>query len=320
MAYKSKTQLPEISGSRLSYCTIDPKEVSEGKSEPCSRHFHKEYADAFFESSVKTRKSISEVTITSGDESVTLAEYTETVEKVKVERIVMPEPEITVSEYLESLGDKAVSVLNSDTHLKEYAVIDFETTGGRYNTTDRAVQLAIIHVDEQGNVTDRWASFINPERPVEFVDIHGVTQEIADVAPTFKELAPEILSRLEGRAIAAHNVAYDLRFLKSEFARLGMKVELDAENSMCTMTTAKSFLGEDITSTKLGDCLERAGIKYEEENGRGAHDASVDAVATAKLLGHFIKTQPNQVYTERLKLKEKALAAEAKAAKLSAKV
>jgi DNA polymerase III epsilon subunit family exonuclease len=318
MAYKSKTELPEVSGSRMSYCTIDPELVAQGKQLPCRKHFHKEYADAFFNSAANQADSVSDIVVESV--SVSLDDYNNVVEeKVKIERIVMPEPEMTVEEYLESLGESAVSILGTEAHHKEYAVIDFETTGGRPNSTDRAVQLAIIHVDENGNVTDRWTTFINPERPVEYTDVHGVTQEMADAAPTFKELAPEILSRLEGRVISAHNASYDLRFLRSEFGRIGMKMDVNPANTFCTMNTAKKFLGDSIPSTKLADCLEVTGLGYVEENGRGAHDASVDAVATAKLLGHYLQKDPERLYSERLLRVVKAEEAKVKAAKAKAK-
>lgn len=45
-----------------------------------------------------------------------------------------------------------------------YAVFDLETTG--LCNKDRVVELAIVHVDADGEVTDRWATLVNPKRDV----------------------------------------------------------------------------------------------------------------------------------------------------------
>jgi DNA polymerase III epsilon subunit family exonuclease len=321
MAYKSKTHLVEIGTGKLSFCTIDPEKVLNGEAAPCRIHAHPEYASK----SVYRRLQIMADDVESNsismdddpdDDITSVNEYGNMPAASK--SVVIPEG-MRTDDFIESLGDDAVKVLHGEELHKKYAVIDFETTGGRAEIDDRGIQIGIIHVDENGVITDRWMSFINPEREVDFVEKHGITQEMAESGPKFHEVADEILSRLEGRVIAAHNAAFDLRFIKSEFARLGIDADIHPANTFCTMQVAKRFLGEDIPSTKLSDCMEVAGITFVEEGGRGAHDASVDATATAHLLSYYLKKDPELFMEERIARIAKAEEKAAKKARDKAK-
>jgi DNA polymerase III epsilon subunit family exonuclease len=309
MSYRSKNQLLEISTGRMSYCNVDPQRVVNGESAPCRLHAHPEYNSRSEARRVAVMEGIdtNDFNDDPDDDIVSVNEYDSL--PTAARGVVIPEG-MRTDDFIESLGDDAAKILHGDTLHKEYAVIDFETTGGRAEGADRGIQLAIIHVDENGNITDRWMSFINPEREVDFVDKHGITQEMAESGPKFHEIADEIQSRLDGRVIAAHNASFDLRFVQAEFARLGVHADIHPANTFCTMQSAKRFLGDDIPSTKLADCLEVTGLSYVEEDGRGAHDAQVDATATARLLAHFLKKDPDAFMEERIariaKAEEKA--------------
>ena len=71
---------------------------------------------------------------------------------------------------------------------KPLCVFDLETTGLQI-TKDRIVQIAIIKILPNGSKKN-LNLVVNPEMviPQEVIDIHGITNERALQAPTFKQL------------------------------------------------------------------------------------------------------------------------------------
>jgi DNA polymerase-3 subunit epsilon len=55
------------------------------------------------------------------------------------------------------------------------------------------------------------------------VHVHGLTRERLAGAPSFEQIAPELLGMLEGRILVALNAAFDHRFLAAEIERAGLK-------------------------------------------------------------------------------------------------
>lgn len=104
---------------------------------------------------------------------------------------------------------------------KRMAILDCETTGGKA-TRDRMTELAIILVDD-GIITERWQSLINPETSVPpwITKITGINTAMVRNQPTFRELWPEIQQKLKDRVIVAHNARFDYGFIKNEVKRCG---------------------------------------------------------------------------------------------------
>ncbi len=163
-----------------------------------------------------------------------------------------------------------------------YAVIDLETTGLNPHTHDRVVELAIVHVDEYGTVSDRWETLLNPGRDLGPQSIHGV--RAADVldAPVFADLLGDLIELLAGRVLVAHNANFDSRFLAAEFERAEMPL-WQQPHWLCTMQLARECIPG--AGRSLADCC--AAYDIELVN---AHRASVDALATAQLLGAYMGT------------------------------
>src|SRR5690349_12368440 len=123
-----------------------------------------------------------------------------------------------------------------------YAVIDVETTGLRARRHDRIIEIAVVHLDEQGRVQDEWCSLINPDRDLGPQHIHGISAAEAGPAPTFAQVAGTVAALLRDRTLVAHNLAFDALFLDAEFRRLGHTVPVDARQGLCTMQLAPHFL------------------------------------------------------------------------------
>jgi len=147
------------------------------------------------------------------------------------------------------------------------SVIDCETTGlGRH---DRVIELAIVTMDsESGEVIEEFETIVNPERDVGPVQIHGITSEMAGLAPTFAEIAPLVAARLHQSTVVSHNLRFDLRMLQQEFDRVGRPVEWGS--GLCTLR---------LTGLKLGHAVRESGFELEDH-----HRAISDARAAAQVL------------------------------------
>lgn len=110
-----------------------------------------------------------------------------------------------------------------------FAVVDFETTGLLPSYHHRVVEIGVTHVDDDGTVTGRWETLVNPERDLGPQQIHGIrAADILD-APVFTDIVGEFAELLAGRVFAAHNASFDLRFLQAEFARAGYALAPDTQ-------------------------------------------------------------------------------------------
>lgn len=161
-----------------------------------------------------------------------------------------------------------------------FATIDFETTGLFPNGNDRAIEVAIVHSDPDGTITGRWDTLLNPGRDLGRQDIHRISAAEILRAPTFTDIAPELIELLDGRVLVAHNASFDTRFLLAELARAEVWTSQDLV-TLCTMQLARVYLPG--SGRALADCCAAFDIELE-----GAHRASVDAGATAQLLASYI--------------------------------
>ncbi|TFD11727.1 3'-5' exonuclease [Cryobacterium sp. TMT1-21] len=103
---------------------------------------------------------------------------------------------------------------------KGYAVIDFETTGLFAKSSHRVIGVAIVHVDETGRITGRWDTLINLGRDLGRQDIHRIRAADVMQAPTFEQIAPQLVKLISGRVLVAHNARFDTGFLLAELERL----------------------------------------------------------------------------------------------------
>src|SRR5688500_1267974 len=118
-----------------------------------------------------------------------------------------------------------------------YAVIDVETTGFSPATGDRIVEIAIARVDARGRIEDEYSTVLNPGRDVGPVFVHGISNSEVQDAPRFEDVAGELLDRLDGAVVVAHNAVFEERFLAAEFGRLGLQLPLNP--ALCSLWLAR---------------------------------------------------------------------------------
>ena len=156
-----------------------------------------------------------------------------------------------------------------------YAVVDVETTGGKYNE-EGITEIAIYKFD--GNkIVDQFISLINPERPIQpfVVQLTGINEKMLRNAPKFYEIAKRVIEITENSTLVAHNANFDYRMLCTEFNRLGFTYE---RPTLCTVSLSKKLIPEQ-GSYKLGKLVRALGIPLSDR-----HRAAGDARATVKLL------------------------------------
>ncbi|MUP46985.1 exonuclease [Gramella sp. BOM4] len=155
-----------------------------------------------------------------------------------------------------------------------YAILDIETTGGKYNE-EGITEIAIYKFDGH-KVVDQFISLVNPERAIQpfVVNLTGINNDMLRNAPKFYEVARRIVEITEDSILVAHNAKFDYRILRTEFRRLGFDFE---RKSLCTVELSKKLI-PGMPSYSLGKLVKSLGIPLSER-----HRAAGDAQATIKL-------------------------------------
>ncbi|WP_460220782.1 exonuclease domain-containing protein [Psychroserpens sp. MEBiC05023] len=155
-----------------------------------------------------------------------------------------------------------------------YAILDIETTGGKYNE-EGITEIAIYKFDGH-QVIDKFISLVNPEREIQpfVVNLTGINNNMLKTAPKFYEVAKRIVEITEDCIIVAHNAQFDYRILRTEFKRLGFGFK---RKTLCTVELSKQLI-PDQASYSLGKLTRALGIPVSDR-----HRANGDAMATVKL-------------------------------------
>ncbi len=155
-----------------------------------------------------------------------------------------------------------------------YAILDIETTGGRYNE-EGITEIAIYKFDGK-NIVDQFISLVNPEKTIQpfVVNLTKINNEMLRLAPKFYEVAKRIVEITDNCILIAHNSSFDYRILKTEFNRIGYNFE---KETLCTVELSKKLI-PNLESYSLGKLCRKLGIAVADR-----HRASGDAMATVKL-------------------------------------
>jgi DNA polymerase-3 subunit epsilon len=170
--------------------------------------------------------------------------------------------------------------------------VDLETTGAT-GTSDRITEIGIIEVDAAG--AREWSTLVNPETRISsFIErLTGISNAMVAQAPTFAEIAAEVLERLQGRLFVAHNARFDYGFLKSEFRRAGHDFRATV---LCTVKLSRRLFPQHHRHN-LDALIERHGLDVSQRHR---------ALGDARLIHQFWRQAEEGVAAEEF---EAALAA-----------
>lgn len=148
---------------------------------------------------------------------------------------------------------------------------DLETTGVNVNK-DRIVEICVLKVNTNGTEEVKtW--LVNPERPIppETTAVHGITDDDVKDKPTFKELAKNIATMIEGCDLAGFNSnRFDVPLLAEEFLRADVDIDMKSrkfidvqtiyhKNEPRTLSAAhKFYCGSDLKNAHSAEADVRA--------------------------------------------------------------
>ena len=140
----------------------------------------------------------------------------------------------------------------------EYPVVfvDIETTGGSYRNS-RVLEVAAIRF-EGGKIVKEFSTLLDPGTriPPMITSLTGITESDIVGAPTFEDVADELLEILDGAVFVAHNVRFDYSFLKQEFAMIGTSFN---PRLLCTVRLSR-YLYSDQKGHSLEKIIARHSI------------------------------------------------------------
>ena len=167
-----------------------------------------------------------------------------------------------------------------------FAVIDVETTGLRPSESS-IIEIAIVALDSDGEIVSEWSTLIRPPGDGELgaTHIHGITRSMVTAAPSFAEIADDIITLIQGMIVVGHVVTFDIGHLETEFARIGRPLPDIGSASICTRDLARDVLG--IRPVTLENCCAHLGIAI-----HGAHSALGDTRATGDLFRRLFSVLP----------------------------
>ena len=153
----------------------------------------------------------------------------------------------------------------------DFVAIDFETANQR-RASVCAVGLVRVR---NGKIVDSSGILVNPDCEFNYWNtaIHGITEKDVALAPTWKELWPEVREYIGRDVLFCHNSSFDMSVLRSALEEIG---EEYTPVSVCTFLLSRS-IWPGLETYKLNVLCKRCGIPLDH------HNAKSDAEACALL-------------------------------------
>jgi len=161
-----------------------------------------------------------------------------------------------------------------------YCVIDFETTGLSPYDSD-VIEYAAVRVTSDGEgglvIDEHISELCKPKQTYissVITRITGITHDMVTDEDVFEERLKEFLDFIGNDTIVAHNIPFDMGFLRRYCGDAGYQTP---SKTLCTLQLARRLLR--LKSNKLEEVAKALGI-----SGSGYHRALDDATVTAKVL------------------------------------
>ena len=186
---------------------------------------------------------------------------------------------------LSALPPETLAALSELTAERALVVFDLETTGAD-RLTDRIVEIAAVRFGPGGAVA-MWESRVNPgvKIPRESTRVHGINDADVAGAPTFPEIAGQILEFFGDADLAGYNVrAFDVPVLLREFSLASLAFPIENRRIVDMQT---------IYFKKEPRDLAAAVRFFAGREHAGAHAALADVVASAEVLAGQLRRYPD---------------------------
>lgn len=164
--------------------------------------------------------------------------------------------------------------------MSRFVSIDFETAN---HMPYSACSVALVTV-ENSVIVDRYHTLIQPPQNLyhkRYSELHGIFPEHTLNAPTFEDVAYDILSRMEFETIVAHNEGFDRSVLKAALTYYDISSRT-LKLSKKWECTVKIYRKLGFKPANLKACCNRMNIPLNH------HDALSDAEACAILYASYL--------------------------------
>ncbi|MCQ2508297.1 MAG: PolC-type DNA polymerase III [Dorea sp.] len=161
-----------------------------------------------------------------------------------------------------------------------FVVFDIETTGFS-PIKDRIIEIGAVKV-EKGKITEKFSTFVNPERPIPFeiTKLTSITDEMVMDAEPIEKVLPKFLEFVGDAVLVAHNASFDVSFIEQNCRNQDMVPDF---TSVDTVAIAR-FLLPTLSKYKLDVVANELHISLEHH-----HRAVDDAECTALIFERFVE-------------------------------
>lgn len=177
-----------------------------------------------------------------------------------------------------------------------FVVFDIETTGlDKYK--EEITEIGAVKV-ENGQITERFGTFVNPEKPIpaKISELTSITDDMVADAPKIGEALPEFFEFAKGSVLVAHNAKFDTGFIKEKAKKCGLTYDF---GHLDTLMLAKC-LYPDLGNYKLNTLTKHLNVVLENH-----HRAVDDAKATADIFVKMLEELAEQGIDDVTTLNEK---------------
>lgn len=164
--------------------------------------------------------------------------------------------------------------------IEEFTAIDFETAN-RYPTSACSIGIVVVR---GGEIVEECSRFIRPEPFFfyrKFIDIHGITPDMVEDAPSFYDVWASIGRYFDTEALVAHNAVFDMSVLKACLERADIYARLP--HSLCTCRLSRKLV-KGLPNYKLNTLCDHFGIELNH------HEALSDARGAAKIMIELLRS------------------------------
>ncbi|WP_046756696.1 exonuclease domain-containing protein [Kordia jejudonensis] len=161
-----------------------------------------------------------------------------------------------------------------------YTIIDVETTG----RSNQITEISVFKFDGE-TIIDEFTSLVNPNAyiPTHITALTGIDNAMVADAPTFAEIAQDVLNITENTIFVAHNVNFDYNVIRNEFKAIDIEFR---RKKLCTVRLSRSLI-PGLKSYSLGKLCKSLDIHISDR-----HRARGDAAATV-ILFQLLLSQEN---------------------------
>ncbi|MCR4787480.1 MAG: PolC-type DNA polymerase III [Lachnospiraceae bacterium] len=156
----------------------------------------------------------------------------------------------------------------------KFVVFDIETTGISAEKR-KIIEIGAVKI-ENGEITDRFSTFVNPETPIPYriIQLTSITDDMVRNAPLIDEVLPKFVEFCEGSILVAHNAKFDTGFINANCKKLNIDFKY---TSVDTVGMAR-ILFPDSKNHKLDTICKKLNVVLANH-----HRAVDDAEATAHM-------------------------------------